>query len=162
MLIRPSGKDAGKFSKNLPYTVIRKDNAAHVVNDHITGITAYVCYKAYDGGASAEAFVRLPKGKDAKPYLPVRAIDAETIVMERTAEDGSVIMSICTPDLGITQKAYTTPQPSQPLERTVVIEGNYTLGDNDGNVKVTSGAGTTTVTATCVDGRPVEFRLAAM
>ena len=162
MLIRPSGKDAGKFSKNLPYTVIRKDNAAHVVNDHITGITAYVCYKAYDGGASAEAFVRLPKGKDAKPYLPVRAIDAETIVMERTAEDGSVIMSICTPDLGITQKAYTTPQPSQPLERTVVIEGNYTLGDNDGNVKVTSGVGTTTVTATCVDGRPVEFRLAAM
>lgn len=159
MLVRPSGKETGRFSRQLPYTVIRKDDSAHVVNDHITGITAYICYKAYDGASSASAFANLPKGRDAKPYLPVVSIDAETIVMERTREDGTAVMSICTPDLGITQKGYTTSQPSQPLLRKVVLEGNWELAGTRENVSVSSEDGRTILTATCLDGRPVEFSL---
>ncbi len=159
MLIRPAAKDVKKFSKKLPYTVIRRDNGAHVVNDHITGITAYICYKEYDGASSAGAFSALPSGKEAKPYLPVASIDAETIVMERSLEDGTVVMSICTPDLGITQKAYTTPQPSQPILKTVVIDGAWELAAPSGSVKLESADGRTSVTATCTDGQPVEFRL---
>ena len=159
MLVQPAGKDVNRFSKNLPYTVIRRDNAAHVVNDHVTGITAYACYKAYDGAASSEAFASLPKGKEAKPYLPISAIDAETMVMERTLGDGNVVMSICTPDLGITQKAYTTPQPSQTIVKTVVIDGSWELAAPSDRVKVSTDSGKTTVSASCIDGIPVEFRL---
>ena len=79
--------------------------------------------------------------------------------MERTTEDGSVVMSICTPDLGITQKGYTTAQPSQPLLRTVVIDGDWALAGEAGNVAIANGDGKTTITATCLDGQPVEFRL---
>lgn len=159
MLIQPSNKEVKTFSKSLPYTVIRRDNGAHVVNDHITGITAYICYEAYDGASSTEAFATLPKGKAARPCLPVSAIDAETIVMERSLEDGTVVMSICTPDLGITQKGYTTPQPSQPLLKNVVIDGAWELASPSENVSLTSAGGKTSVTATCKDGQPVEFRL---
>ena len=159
MLIQPSSKEVKQYSKKLPYTVIRCDDAAHVVNDHVTGITAYACYKAYDGAASAEAFAALPKGKEARPCLPVSSIDAETMVMERTSEDGTVVMSICTPDLGITQKAYTTPQPSQPLLRTVVIDGSWDIVTPAENVRISRDGGKTSVTATCLDGQPVEFHL---
>ena len=159
MLVQPAGKEVNRFSKKLPYTVIRNDNDVHAVNDHITGITAYVCYSAYDGAASADAFAAIPSGKDAKPYLPVASIERETIVMERTTEDGSVVMSICTPDLGITLKGYTTAQPSQPLLRTVVIDGDWALAGEAGNVAIANGDGKTTITATCLDGQPVEFRL---
>ena len=159
MLVRPAGKDLNRYSRNLPYTVIRRDNDAHVVNDHPTGITAYICYKAYDGAASAGAFAALPKGKEAKPYLPVSSIDAETIVMERTREDGLTVVSICTPVLGITQKAYTTPQPSQVLQKKVVVDGEWELAAQDDRVRLTRDGGRTVLTASCVDGRPVEFTL---
>ena len=159
MLVQPSGKEVKQYSKKLPYTVIRCDNDAHVVNDHITGITAYACYGAYDGAASAEGFSALPGGKEAKAFLPISSIDAETMVMERTAEDGTVVMSICTPDLGITQKAYTTPQPSQPLLKKVGIDGEWELAGPAANVELVREGGLTRVTATCIDGRPVEFRL---
>ena len=159
MLIQPSGKEKKLYSKNLPYTVIRRGSDAHVVNDHITGITAYACYEAYDSAASADGFAGLPKGKDAKPYLPISSIDAQTMVMERTTGDGTVVMSICTPDLGITRKAYTTPQPSQPLLKKVVIDGEWDIVTPSENVSVTADGGKTSVTATCIDGQPVEFRL---
>ena len=79
--------------------------------------------------------------------------------MERSLEDGTVVMSICTPDLGITQKGYTTPQPSQPLLKNVVIDGAWELASPSENVSLTSAGGKTSVTATCKDGQPVEFRL---
>lgn len=159
MLVQPAGKDVNKYSKSLPYTVIRKDNSAHVVNDHTTGITAYICYKEYDGAASSDAFQKLPKGKEAKPYLPVASIDAETIVMERTREDGLTVVSICTPDLGITKKAYTTPQPSQVIEKKVVVDGDWELAAPADNVRLAKDSGKTAITASCVDGQPVEFTL---
>ena len=159
MLVQPAGKDVNRYSKSLPYTVIRKDNSAHVVNDHTTGITAYICYKEYDGAASSDAFQKLPKGKEAKPYLPVASIDAETIVMERTREDGLTVVSICTPDLGITKKAYTTPQPSQVIEKKVVVDGDWELAVPADNVRLAKDSGKTAITASCVDGQPVEFTL---
>lgn len=159
MLVQPAGKDVNRYSKSLPYTVIRKDNSAHVVNDHTTGITAYICYKEYDGASTSDAFQKLPKGKEAKPYLPVASIDAETIVMERTREDGLTVVSICTPDLGITKKAYTTPQPSQVIEKKVVVDGDWELAAPADNVRLAKDSGKTAITASCVDGQPVEFTL---
>ena len=162
MLVQPSGKDVNKFSKKLPYTVLRNDDEVHAVNDNVTGITAYVCYSAYRSDDNVKgALAALSKGKDAKPALPVAEVSAETIVMERPVEESKSVMSICTPDLGITQKGYTTPQESQPLVRTVVLDGEYALEGNHDNVKAVAEGGRTTISATCLHGQPVEFVLTA-
>ena len=68
-------------------------------------------------------------------------------------------MSICTPDLGITKKGYTTSQPSQPIAKKVVLKGEWELAAPVENVSVSSEGGNTVLTATCLDGQPVEFRL---
>ena len=142
MLVKPSSKEEGRYSKKLPYTVIQADNSAHVVKDDVTGITAYISYKGYASSATL-----------------VADSESETIVMERTKDDGSVVMSICTPDLGITEKGYTTTQPSQPIVKTVILNGRWSLSSPADNVKVMQEGGNTAVVATCVHGQPVEFEL---
>ena len=118
------------------------DNSAHVVKDDITGITAYVSYKGYTSDVSLLA-----------------SVSAETIVMERTKEDGNVVMSVCTPDLGITQKGYTTTQPSQVIVKEVVLNGSWKAAQPGGNVRVSTEGGRTMVSVDCINGQPVEFVL---
>ena len=89
----------------------------------------------------------------------LKSADAETIVMERTKEDGTVVMSVCTPDLGITQKGYTTSQKSQPLVRKVILNGNYKLDRSYDDVTLAADGGQTVIEATCLNGQPVEFIL---
>lgn len=142
MLVRPSSKDEGRFAKKLPYTVIQADNQAHVVRDDITGITAYISYGGY---ASAETLVA-----GAEP---------ETIVMERTRDDGKVVMSVCTPDLGITEKGYTTTQQSQKILKKVILKGTWSLSSPSENVDLIIEDGNTVISAICLHGQPVEFTL---
>lgn len=142
MVVGATSKEEGKYSKKLPYSVLQADNSAHVVKDLITGITAYISYKGY---ASEKTLLA-----DASP---------EVIVMERMKEDGCVVMSVCTPDLGITVKGYTTKQPSQPLEKVVTLNGEWKIkGSCDNAVAVTEN-GKTIIKATCIHGQPVEFEL---
>ena len=142
MLVKPSIKEVKGATKKAPYTVLKADNSAHIVKDTPTGITAYIIYEEYDGGQAL-----------------VKKADAETIVMERTKEDGTVVMSICTPDLGITKKGYTTSQTSQPLEKTVVLNGEWDIKCAADNISVVANGGNTVVKATCCHGQPVEFIL---
>jgi len=142
LLVKPSTKEVKSASKKAPYTVIQADNSAHVVKDSPTGITAYIIYKGYQGTSTL-----------------VSSADAETIVMERTREDGTVVMSICTPDLGITEKGYTTSQTSQPILKKVTLEGLYSLDGENKDVTLVHDGGKTSVTATCLHGQPVEFIL---
>ncbi len=157
MVVNGAQKDVTKYSKKLPYKVLRADNDAHVVNDYSTGITAYICYKAYDAAPAASAFVALAKEKEAKAYVDIASITAETIVMERALSSTQAVMSICTPDLGIQEVAYTTPEPSAPLQRSVTLNGTYRLASENPAVSLTTQAGQTTITATCQHGQPVEF-----
>ena len=142
MLVRPDVKTEKQAWKKLPYNVLQADDNAHVVMDEITGITAYISYKGY---AASETLV----GK----------ADAETIVMERKRHDGSIVMSICTPDLGITRKGYITSQPSQPLKRRVMLHGRWITEDKRSDVNIESDGDDTVITVECVDGMPVEFIL---
>lgn len=142
LLVKPSAKEVRECSKKTPYTVIRADNDAHIVKDTPTGITAYILYGGYSGSGTL-----------------VASAEAETIVMERTREDGTVVMSICTPDLGITEKGYTTSQDSQVIVKTVTLDGNYSLADNAPEVTLTTEGNRTIITANCRHGRPVEFIL---
>ena len=79
--------------------------------------------------------------------------------MERKRNDGSVVVSVCTPDLGITQKGYTTIQPSQPLTKAVSLNGNYALVEDNPAVKASCSDGQTRLEVTCIHGQPVEFVL---
>lgn len=141
LYVQPSNKEINKILKKDPYTVIRHDDTAHVVRDLETGITGYVCWEAYEADA------------------PVAAVDAETILMERTDAEGAWIMSICTPDLGLTEKSYTTPQESQPLPKRVALQGDWELTEENPAVELLAEGGRTLVTALCRHGQPVEFRL---
>lgn len=140
LLVSPSSKDVKSYTKKSPYSVIKADNAAHIVKDTPTGITAYIFYKGYEGGSTL-----------------IGSADKETIVMERTREDGSIVMSICTPDLGITQKGYTTSQESQVVEKRITLDGIYTLAEDNSAVTLSSEGGRTVITARCRHGQPVEF-----
>lgn len=142
MLVEPSSKEEGKYSKKLPYEVLQADDSAHVVKDEITGITACISYKGY---SSADALISQVPG--------------ETIVMERTREDGKVVMSICTPDLGITRKGYTTTQPSQVITKEVTLNGKWSLASPSENASLSHVGGKTVVSADCTHGQPVEFVL---
>lgn len=142
MVVKANSKEKSKYNKELPYSVLQADNSAHVVKDLITGITAYISYKGYKSDATLVA--EMPE---------------EVIVMERTKPEGDVVMSICTPDLGITEEGYTTSQPSQPLLKTVTLNGMWRLKNEMSNVTVTSDGGNTIITSTCIHGQPVEFNL---
>ena len=142
MLVRPSTKEVKSYSKKAPYEVIQADGNAHVVKDIPTGITAYVIYKGYSNTGTV-----------------VNTADAETIVMERVRDDQSIVMSVCTPDLGITEKAYTTPQSSQVLYKKLVLNGTYSLVDADPSVVLAVNGGNTEITVSCQHGQPVEFVL---
>ena len=139
--IQPSNKEINRLLKKDEYQVIRRDNTAHVVKDLPTSITGYVCFEEYAGDGL------------------VRGVTAETIVMERTAEDGTVVMSVCTPDLGITEKGYTTRQESQPLLKEVRLDGAWELTAENPAVECAPSDAGTQLKVTCRHGQPVEFHL---
>ena len=139
--IQPSNKEINRLLKKDEYEVLRKDNAAHVVKDLQTGITGYVCFEEYRGDGL------------------LREVTAETIVMERTTPEGEVVMSVCTPDLGITEKSYTTRQESQPIEKQLLLSGTWELTVPAAGVELTPEADATRLKVTCRHGQPVEFHL---
>ena len=112
------------------------------MNDDITGITAYISYKGYSSDKTIAA-----------------DIPAETIVMERTKEDGSIVMSVCCPDLGIELKGYTTVNPSQERVREVTLNGIWKLKGGSSNATIRHEEGRSIVTTKGIHGQPVEFEM---
>ena len=112
--IQPTNKEITRLIKKDGYEVLRRDNTAHVVKDLATGITGYVCFGEYTGQGL------------------VRKVTGESIVMERTDTDGQVVMSVCTPDLGLTEKTYTTRQESRPIEKEVLLDACRTISRRGG------------------------------
>lgn len=110
--------------------------------DTPTGITAYVSYGGYEGSGTH-----------------VIQIGKETIVMERGKEDGSIMMSICTPDLGFEKKVYTTDEIAGDVMRSIVLDGNYELLSENAAVSLVNEGGKTIISAACRNGQPVEFNL---
>ncbi|MFR8224837.1 MAG: polysaccharide lyase family 8 super-sandwich domain-containing protein [Alistipes shahii] len=139
--IQPTNKEITRLIKKDGYEVLRRDNTAHVVKDLATGITGYVCFGEYTG----QGLVRKATG--------------ESIVMERTDTDGQVVMSVCTPDLGLTEKTYTTRQESRPIEKEVLLDGAWELAAQYPGVEAVSHDTGTLLKITCRHGQPVEFRL---
>lgn len=138
--IKPAPKEVQRLAKKEDYQVLRRDSTAHVVRDNASGTTGYVCFGEYTGTGL------------------VQRVSTETILMERT-DGNQLVMSVCTPDLGLAEKAYTTRQPGQPIEKEVLLEDDWLCVSPDPAVTAVRQGGGTLLRVTCRDGLPVEFRL---
>ena len=88
------------------YEVLQRDNDAHIVHDYKTGITAYVLFESFESQTD-KLFHSIP---------------AETMVMYRNDND-KIILSVCDPNLNISEKTYTTKEPSRIIKKQVGLKG---------------------------------------
>ena len=70
-----------------------------------------------------------------------------------------LVISVCDPNLHIEEKTYTTPEPSAPSQKKLVLNGKWSLATDTDRVKVTQNGDQTEVAVTCQHGLPVEFTL---
>ena len=141
-MIQPTKEEVAAARRKAPYQVLHKDNTAHVVADAQTGITAYAAFDNYN-----------PQNDELFSSIP-----AETMVMQKKVGD-NVLMSVCDPNPNISEKTYTTKQPSRPIEKKLVLKGKWNLAAPNAKASVKAGQGETIVVVTCQHGQPVEFTL---
>lgn len=141
--VQPSGEELKKTTKKAVYSVLKKDNTAHIVKDYETGITAYSAFE----------------DTNIEWKNDVSFIQAETMVMLRMKTKNSMVISICDPNLNITEKTYTTAEPSAPIEKKIILYGKWELEKKHENVKISTSNGKTELTVTCQHGIPVEICL---
>lgn len=143
VLIQPTAEELAAAQKDPGYSILRRDRQVHIVFDRASGVTGYAAFEA----------VSLPEDEIVADIAP------ETMVMHRTAEDGTLIVSVCDPNLHIKEKTYTTPEPSAPSFKTLHLRGAWSLAVSNEKVKVQLTGDVTEITVTCRHGQPVEFRL---
>lgn len=142
--VQPTEEQLAAAKEQPACTVVRRDSVAHIVTDLATGITAYAAFEDLQTAADDER---------------VDFIPAETMVMQRVDADGTLIISVCDPNLHIKSKTYTTPEPSAPSHKVIRLKGNWQLVQPSEKVQTTAADGRTQVTVTCQHGMPVEFRM---
>lgn len=141
--IQPTPEELAAAQKKSGFTILRRDSQLHAVYDHATGITGYAAFED----------VTLPD--DEK----VLSLPAETMVMHRVTDDGSLLMSVCDPNLHIQEKTYTTPEPSAPFVKVLHLKGYWKLAESHDRIELSTADGQTEVKVTCQHGQPVEVRL---
>ena len=108
VLIQPSPKELDAARRKAPYQILHKDSIAHVVIDKQTGITAYAAFETY-----------LPQKDELFLSIP-----AETMVMQKQS-GSNLLLSVCDPNLNISEKAFTTKEPSRPIEKKLILKGQW-------------------------------------
>ena len=140
ILLRPTEKE--RKGARQSYIIKQQDCQAHIVFDKLTQVTACSFFEAYQN-TQAEL---------------IQQADAETLVMYKKNESG-ILLSICSPNLNIEEKTYTTSQPSRPVVKQITIKGKW---DSTGNPQIklqTDKEGNTLIQATCQHGQPQEITL---
>ena len=74
-------------------------------------------------------------------------------------ENNALVMSVCTPDLNIAEKTFTTKEPSRIIIKELELKGKWHVSAYDKRVKTTYRTGTTQLSVECQHGQPVEFTL---
>lgn len=141
--IQPSEEELKKASKKAVYSILKKDNTAHIIKDYETGITAYSAFEDTNIEWKNE----------------ISFIKAETMVMLRMKTKNCMVISICDPNLNIMEKTYSTAEPSAPIKKKIVLNGKWELEKENENVKISTSSGKTELTVTCQHGIPVEVCL---
>ena len=142
VLVQPTKEELDAVSRKSPYSIIQRDNKAHVVKDALTGITAYAAFENY-----------LLKNDELFSSIP-----AETMVM-RKQEGRGFLLSVCDPNLNISEKTFTTKEPSRPIIKQITLKGKWSLATPNAKVSVQQNNAETIVSVTCQHGQPVEFTL---
>lgn len=142
VLIQPSPKELDAARRKAPYQILHKDSIAHVVIDKQTGITAYAAFETY-----------LPQKDELFLSIP-----AETMVMQKQS-GSNLLLSVCDPNLNISEKAFTTKEPSHPIEKKLILKGQWKCKTLQEDVTVEVGQTETVLTVTCRHGQPIEFIL---
>lgn len=142
VLIQPSPKELDAARRKAPYQILHKDSIAHVVIDKQTGITAYAAFETY-----------LPQKDELFLSIP-----AETMVMQKQS-GSNLLLSVCDPNLNISEKAFTTTEPSRPIEKKLILKGQWKCKTLQEDVTVEVGQTETVLTVTCRHGQPIEFIL---
>ena len=113
-----------------------------MVADNQTGITAYAAFETYSP-TKDEIFLSIP---------------AETMVMQKQA-GSKLLLSVCDPNLNISEKTYTTKEPSRPIEKKLILKGKWRSTAPNNKITVHSNQTETVLIVTCQHGQPVEFTL---
>lgn len=142
VLIQPSPKELDAARRKAPYQILHKDSIAHVVIDKQTGITAYAAFETY-----------LPPKDELFLSIP-----AETMVMQKQS-GSNLLLSVCDPNLNISEKAFITKEPSRPIEKKLILKGQWKCKTLQEDVTVEVGQTETVLTVTCRHGQPIEFIL---
>lgn len=142
VLIQPRPKELDAARRKAPYQILHKDSIAHVVIDKQTGITAYAAFETY-----------LPQKDELFLSIP-----AETMVMQKQS-GSNLLLSVCDPNLNISEKAFTTKEPSRPIEKKLILKGQWKCKTLQEDVTVEVGQTETVLTVTCRHGQPIEFIL---
>lgn len=143
VLIQPTVSELNEWQKASAYEVLQRDQTAHVVNDQKTGITAYAAFEDYH-----------PSNDKLVSFIP-----AETMVMQVKEAGGKIRLSVCDPNLNISEKTYTTKESSRPIIKKVQLKGNWTLQTPTDNIQLEYQGDRTILTITCQHGQPVEMIL---
>lgn len=131
VLIQPSPKELDAARRKAPYQILHKDSIAHVVIDKQTGITAYAAFETY-----------LPQKDELFLSIP-----AETMVMQKQS-GSNLLLSVCDPNLNISEKAFTTKEPSRPIEKKLILKGQWKCKTLQEDVTVEVGQTETVLTVT--------------
>lgn len=140
ILLRPTEKERKEARQS--YIIKQQDCQAHIVFDKLTQVTACSFFEAY---------------QNAQADL-IQQADAETLVMYKKNES-DIQLSICSPNLNIEEKTYTTSQPSRPVVKQITIKGKWNSTGNPQVKLQTDKEGNTLIQATCQHGQPQEITL---
>lgn len=140
ILLRPTEKERKEAKQS--YIIKQQDCQAHIVFDKPTQVTACSFFETYQN-SQAEL---------------IQQADAETLVMYKKNKSG-IQLSICSPNLNLEEKTYTTSQPSRPVIKQITIKGKWSSTGNPQVRLQTDKEGNTLIQATCQHGQPQEIVL---
>lgn len=140
--IQPTPQELATIRPLETYHVLQKDNNAHILYDIPTNTTAYSIFESITLEQDS-IFQKLP---------------AETMVMSKTT-DYSLLMSVCDPNLNIREKAFTTKEPSRPIDKTITLRKEWELTSENKHVTLEYKDHQTLLHVRCQHGIPVEFTL---
>ena len=70
-----------------------------------------------------------------------------------------IILSVCDPNLNISEKTYTTKEPSRIIKKQLELKGLWKPTKNSKQTEISYKANSTSLTVYCQHGQPVEITL---
>lgn len=120
--LSPTSKELAAYKKAKPYIVRECSDSRHCVYDTRSGIEATVDFAG------------------------------QVIWFRQNTDENHVLLSVGTPDLGIEKIEYTTLDSGKALQRSVTLEGVWTLDGEYPSVTLETKDNTTVVTVMCSEG----------